>query len=267
MRAASKLRWWAAAPPGLAAALTAAIAGLRTLVFAPPATSRPAARPHSCRARSTCCPSSTSGRRSCRHAAPLKAIRIVDATRRLIRAPEAIFHASEIGLPAFGFNVPNGDLVDSAAASCARPSRHLPAGSRAGRRDRPERRLGAAAGRRCRRFRRASSSAADGMRSLAREAAGIGVRRWDYRQAALVATFAHRAAASRRLDRVPHRERAVHARAAARRPREPCLGRPAGAGGGRRKASRCGALARRERERRSSSTARCASTVRRRSFR
>src|SRR5690606_7906486 len=35
------------------------------------------------------------------HAAPLAALRIVDATRRLWRAPEALFEAQEIGLDAF----------------------------------------------------------------------------------------------------------------------------------------------------------------------
>lgn len=40
-------------------------------------------------------------------AAPLRSLRIVDASRRLIRTPEAIFHADELGLDAFGWNVPN----------------------------------------------------------------------------------------------------------------------------------------------------------------
>ncbi|MCB1489948.1 MAG: FAD-dependent monooxygenase, partial [Bauldia sp.] len=35
--------------------------------------------------------------------APLRSLRIIDATRRLIRAPEVLFHASEIGLDAFGY--------------------------------------------------------------------------------------------------------------------------------------------------------------------
>ena len=38
---------------------------------------------------------------------PLTAIRLIDATGRLIRAPEALFQASEAGLPAFGWNFPN----------------------------------------------------------------------------------------------------------------------------------------------------------------
>ncbi len=40
-------------------------------------------------------------------AAPLKVMRIVDATRRLIRSPVVTFHAAEIGEAQFGMNVPN----------------------------------------------------------------------------------------------------------------------------------------------------------------
>jgi 2-octaprenyl-6-methoxyphenol hydroxylase len=45
------------------------------------------------------------------HAAPLRAIRIVDDTRRLLRAPEIRFEASEIGLEEFGHNVENRFLL------------------------------------------------------------------------------------------------------------------------------------------------------------
>jgi 2-octaprenyl-6-methoxyphenol hydroxylase len=45
------------------------------------------------------------------HAAPLRVMRIVDATSRLIRAPEVRFAATEIGLDAFGRNIENRHLV------------------------------------------------------------------------------------------------------------------------------------------------------------
>src|SRR3984893_12625117 len=45
------------------------------------------------------------------HAAPLRVMRIVDDTSRLVRAPEVCFAASEIGLDAFGYNVENRFLV------------------------------------------------------------------------------------------------------------------------------------------------------------
>jgi 2-octaprenyl-6-methoxyphenol hydroxylase len=44
-------------------------------------------------------------------AAPLRAMRIVDATSRLVRAPEVCFDASEIGLEAFGHNIENRYLL------------------------------------------------------------------------------------------------------------------------------------------------------------
>ena len=44
-------------------------------------------------------------------AAPLRVMRIVDATARLVRAPEVRFAASEIGLDAFGHNIENRHLM------------------------------------------------------------------------------------------------------------------------------------------------------------
>jgi 2-octaprenyl-6-methoxyphenol hydroxylase len=46
-----------------------------------------------------------------RHAAPLKVMRLIDDTGRLMRAPEVRFAASEIGLDAFGHNIENRHLV------------------------------------------------------------------------------------------------------------------------------------------------------------
>src|ERR1700735_2463182 len=53
------------------------------------------------------------------HAAPLVSIRIVDSTRRLVRAPEVMFRAEEIGLDAFGCNVENRHLVAALTARAA----------------------------------------------------------------------------------------------------------------------------------------------------
>lgn len=44
-------------------------------------------------------------------AAPLRKLRLVDGTRRLIRTPEVLFDASEIGLEAFGYNIANEELL------------------------------------------------------------------------------------------------------------------------------------------------------------
>src|SRR5215212_6538165 len=49
-------------------------------------------------------------------AAPLRVMRIVDATRRLLRAPEVRFEAAEIGLPAFAYNIENKHLMAALSA-------------------------------------------------------------------------------------------------------------------------------------------------------
>ena len=49
-------------------------------------------------------------------AAPLRVMRIVDDTGRLLRAPEVRFEAAEIGLEAFGYNIENRHLTAAMAA-------------------------------------------------------------------------------------------------------------------------------------------------------
>lgn len=44
---------------------------------------------------------------------PLTRIRIIDATNRLIRAPETLFDSADAGLEAFGWNFPNIKLLES----------------------------------------------------------------------------------------------------------------------------------------------------------
>ena len=58
---------------------------------------------------------------------PLTQIRIIDATNRLIRAPETLFDSAEFGLPAFGWNLPNVKLAESfrgGASWPAQPQHH-----------------------------------------------------------------------------------------------------------------------------------------------
>jgi 2-octaprenyl-6-methoxyphenol hydroxylase len=59
------------------------------------------------------------------HAAPMRAMRIVDATQRLVRAPEVCFEASEIGLDAFGHNIENHHLLAALAERCKQLSKLL----------------------------------------------------------------------------------------------------------------------------------------------
>src|SRR5690606_21688849 len=57
------------------------------------------------------------------HAAPLRVMRIVDATTRLVRSPPVTFRAAEIGEDHFGLNIPNAHLnrclADAVAADPA----------------------------------------------------------------------------------------------------------------------------------------------------
>lgn len=126
--------------------------------------------------------------------APLETMRIVDATNRLVRAPTVSFRASEIGETAFGYNIPNAKLLsalgDALKAAGARIVTQAAAavtthdgGVTVLTEDGDE-------------IAASLVVAADGRRSVAREAAGIGVRDWRYRQSALVTTFRHT---------VPHR--------------------------------------------------------------
>lgn len=48
---------------------------------------------------------------------PLTRIRIIDGTRRLVRAPETLFDSAEFDLPAFGWNLPNVKLAESFEAA------------------------------------------------------------------------------------------------------------------------------------------------------
>ncbi|MCR4282415.1 MAG: FAD-dependent monooxygenase, partial [Bauldia sp.] len=122
-------------------------------------------------------------------AAPLRTMRIVDGTRRLIRAPEVTFAASEIGLPAFGHNVQNTTLVaaleravtgrnivrvDALAENATVGDGSIVVALSGG---------GEVTAR--------VTVAADGRRSRIREAAGIAVDTWQYEQAALVCNLRH----------------------------------------------------------------------------
>ena len=53
------------------------------------------------------------------HAAPLKAIRIIDASGNLLRAPDVEFSAHELGLEAFGYNIANTALVEALYSQAA----------------------------------------------------------------------------------------------------------------------------------------------------
>lgn len=122
-------------------------------------------------------------------AAPLRTMRIADGTHRLIRAPEVAFHASEIGLDAFGYNIPNAILVEALEAALAtRPIVRHEAFVEAVAAGETSVALTLSAG--------APLSArlvvaADGRRSRVRDSVGIATESWRYDQAALVCNLSH----------------------------------------------------------------------------
>ena len=123
-------------------------------------------------------------------AAPLSTMQIIDGTNRLLRAPVVAFRSAEIGLDAFGYNMPNSALLKVLAeAVAAEPNitrygaaaRHIAFG--------PEKVVIT--------LDEGENVAtdfvvgADGRKSLVRESAGVGVKTWSYPQTAVVLNFAH----------------------------------------------------------------------------
>src|SRR6202051_2541761 len=94
----------------LVAAIALVTAGVNTLLIAPPA--EPDHRTTALLAGSVTALEMLGVWPACvPHAAPLRKIRLIDATQRLIRAPEVLFTSAEIGLDAFGHNIENRHLI------------------------------------------------------------------------------------------------------------------------------------------------------------
>ncbi|CDX23029.1 2-octaprenyl-6-methoxyphenyl hydroxylase [Mesorhizobium sp. SOD10] len=123
-------------------------------------------------------------------AAPLKAMRIVDATRRLIRSPTVTFRAGEIGEEQFGLNLPNKTLIPILARAVSAEGIHwLKSTVASWSLDAEQAHARLADGSE---ISAALAVAADGRLSPAREAAGIRASARPYPQSALVLNFGHR---------------------------------------------------------------------------
>ena len=124
------------------------------------------------------------------YAAPLRGIRIVDATGRLIHAPEILFRAEEIGLDAFAWNIENRRLTAALETQAATlPNLRLIRDTAANielTETAGHVRLAGGGG-----IAASLVVGADGRNSLSRAAAGIGTRGWSYPQTALVCTLSH----------------------------------------------------------------------------
>ncbi|KQU51126.1 ubiquinone biosynthesis protein UbiH [Bosea sp. Leaf344] len=125
------------------------------------------------------------------NAAPLAVMRLVDDTGSLFRQPPVEFRATEVGLPAFGWNVENAELVAALAARVeatpgivVRPAmvETVTLGNDAVTLAGPE----------LAPIRAALVVGADGRQSRMRQAAGIAAQEWRYPQIALTAILGHR---------------------------------------------------------------------------
>lgn len=122
--------------------------------------------------------------------APLSAMQLIDATGRLLHAPTVRFRASEIGLDAFGYNIPNAPFLALLGEQLA---------AQPGMTIRPTGVIGAEFAADATRLHLADGTdttaglviAADGRRSLMRETAGIEVSTHAYPQTAVVLNFDH----------------------------------------------------------------------------
>lgn len=123
-------------------------------------------------------------------AAPMRAMRIVDDTGRLWRAPEVKFEAAEIDLDAFGYNIENFHLVAALEQRAAKlPLLHIIEDEV--RSVTPDDEAATVTLTSSRKLSAPLLIAADGRRSLCREAAGIAVEERDYKQVALTVCLKH----------------------------------------------------------------------------
>lgn len=122
---------------------------------------------------------------------PVRAIRIIDDTGSLLRAPEVVFTAAEAGLDAFGYNVPNEALTDALMDGLQASPGVVITGTAGV----TQITIGASSARLMLAegpvIEASLVIGADGRNSPSRTAAGIATRGWSYPQAALVCAFAH----------------------------------------------------------------------------
>lgn len=179
---------------GLAAALALAASGVRTLLAGPPAS--PAAAARDTRSTALFGPSlvllrkAGLGERLDVLGVPLVGLRLIDDTGGLVRAPEVLFEASEIGLAQFGANFENRDLLAALAeAAVGSPGIHW-IGAAVAELEIGEDRVHATTSD-GRHLAARLAVGADGANSLCRAAAGIATRTWSYPQTAIASRFAH----------------------------------------------------------------------------
>jgi 2-octaprenyl-6-methoxyphenol hydroxylase len=177
-------------PAGLTAAIALAGAGIETALVARPL-GVPDNRTTALLASSVTALDTLGVWPLCRdHAAPLRVMRIIDDTARLLRGPEVHFAASEIGLDAFGHNIENRYLL-AALDARARALAALTIVEDTARAVTIEDRQVTIELARGDRLTARLAIGADGRRSLCRQAAGIATDGQRYPQTALTFNLSH----------------------------------------------------------------------------
>lgn len=176
-------------PSGLVAALALAATGADTLLVAP----KP---PHTDRRTTALLDGSVQILQALdvwqaleASAAPLKFLRLVDATRRILRAPEILFDSAELGLEAFGYNVENEMLREALLAACRNTARLRISESPVTAVEPDHAGVNLIIGEKCERVHLVAAS--DGRKSICRVAAGINTKAWSLPQTALVLNLKH----------------------------------------------------------------------------
>ena len=183
-----------AGPAAMAAALALATSGLRIALIGPAYDPDHAAKD---RRTTAFLPSSVEMLRNLgvwRHcagqAARLGGVRIADDRGGLLRAPEVLFRAEELGLASLGANLPNSALnsalwsaVDTSPVRCIPTAAVVKVTPGEAHVDIELTEGGTVQAR--------LAVAADGRASITRRAAQISTRTWDYGQAAIATTFSH----------------------------------------------------------------------------
>lgn len=177
-------------PAGLATALLLGNAGIEVTLFAPPP-ARGDTRTSALMRGAVRLLQAVGVWESLRpRAAPLERLRLIDATGRLIRAPEVTFDSAEIGGGPFGYNIANDDLVaamDKQISSFARIRRQEQMVARLEMGPAALRLVGADG----KEVDTLLAIAADGRHSVCRKAAAIPIDGRDYPQAALAFSIRH----------------------------------------------------------------------------
>ncbi len=123
-------------------------------------------------------------------AEPLRALRLVDDTGALFRAPELLFEAHEIGEVAFGLNIENGSLLEALAVEVEKNEQIKWLKASVCAVEPGEETVGLQLAN-CETLRVSLVVGADGAQSMSRAAAGVVTREWASSQVAIASRFAH----------------------------------------------------------------------------